>query len=282
MNNFLKNKIIAIFILSVFISLPLSADEKPQFNLWGSGEVFKLDAKTDFSLIGAGSLLYGTELILSKGLKLNQNLYEDTRPFPNMDGVNTFDRFFAQPYNHTMDKVCDVFLASSFLLPLALGVTPNSEWFTILTMYGETMLLSQGIKETVKLCVYRPRPYMYFDGFPEKDVYKDHDWANSFLSGHTTMSFAAASFTSYTFCKYFPDSPWKYVVTGGSFAFATTIGVMRIMAGCHFPTDVLCGAVLGTSIGFLVPWLHTFNLGKEENAPKLAVAPNGVMVTLKF
>ena len=255
-------------ILSGLISLPVSGAE------------FKLNPVTDGVLLGTGSAIYGTQLVLSKGLKLNQNLYQGE--ICNLENVNGFDAKLAHPYNHTVDKISDGLLISSFALPLTLAGADNSEWLKCFTMYAETMLLAQGIKESIKLAVYRPRPYMYFEGWPEKDVLEEHDWANSFVSGHSTMSFAAATFTSYVFWNYFPDSPWRFAVAAGSYGLCCTVAGMRIAAGCHFPTDVLCGAVLGTSMGFLVPWLHTLDFGKDEKAPKLAVVPNGVMVTMKF
>ena len=37
---------------------------------------------------------------------------------------------------------------------------------------------------------------------------------------------------------------------------ATTIGVVRVASGSHFPSDVLVGAAAGVGFGLLVPWLH--------------------------
>jgi len=275
----IKKIVCSFVLLCTVLSLPVFGSEKSDFNLWGSGEVFKLDPLTDGLLLGTGTAVYGTQLLLSKGLKVNQNIYQGESY--NLNDVNAFDARLAHGYNKTIDKVSDVFLVSSFALPFALAGTGSSEWMTIFTMYAETMLISQGIKESIKLGVFRPRPYMYFDGAPYKDVYEDHDWANSFLSGHSTMSFAAATFTSYTFCKYFPDSPWKYVVASGSYALASSIAVMRIMGGCHFTTDVICGAVLGTTIGFLVPWLHTLNVGKDDKT-QISLLTNGILITTRL
>ena len=84
------------------------------------------------------------------------------------------------------------------------------------------------------------------------------DWDDSFVSGHTTMSFAAAAFTTFMFCQYFPDSPWKIPVITASFTAAAVTGGLRIASGNHFVTDVLAGAGLGSVIGFLVPWINSF------------------------
>ena len=164
--------------------------------------------------------------------------------------------------------------------PAVLLATDKDEWFTIGTMYAETLLIANGIKELTKLCVTRARPYMYYDPstYPEDDL-EDGDFANSFPSGHSTMAFAGATFASYTFSKYFPDSPYRYAVTGGSYALALATAALRIKSGNHFMTDVLSGAVIGSATGFLVPWLHTFN---TKNNLNVGLTGNGVFVKVKW
>jgi membrane-associated phospholipid phosphatase len=46
------------------------------------------------------------------------------------------------------------------------------------------------------------------------------------------------------------------VVLGSSLSAATVVGLLKIHAGYHYPTDIAAGAVVGTSIGVLVPMLH--------------------------
>lgn len=278
----MKHKHIAAVFLFIFLCVSISAESinsENKFNLFGKGNTFRLDPVTDGVLLGSGALIYGTELILDKGLKLGENIYNGENF--SLDNVNSFDRFLARPYSKNIDKVADGLLISSFVLPAFLFTTDNSEWFTWCTMYAETMLLAQGIKESIKLAVYRPRPYMYFKGFPEKDVYKENDFANSFVSGHATMSFAAATFTGYTFSKYFPHNPWRFAVWGVSYGIAGLVVSLRIAGGNHFLSDVLSGAALGTACGLLVPWLHTLKVGKNDNI-QLALIPEGFMVTVKI
>lgn len=246
----MKKRFLSVLTLIAFLSVGKLSAQNVQ-------DVFRLSPVTEPVLLGSGSLIYGTELLMEKVFDFNQKPYENQ--FMDLQKVNAFDRAMAHQYNRTLDKTSDVFLVGSFFLPLSLGAANPDQWLTCATMYAETMLLAQGIKETIKLFVNRPRPYMYFEGFPEKDVFEENDWANSFLSGHSTMSFAAATFTTYTFCKYFPDSPWRFVVAAGSYLLSTGVAVMRVFAGCHFVTDVVCGALLGTLIGFLVPFLHTLD-----------------------
>lgn len=171
--------------------------------------------------------------------------------------VNRFDRLFAQGYNKNLDTAGTITATISFLTPAALLVAPTEDYWKIGLGYAETMILAYGAKELTKHFVDRPRPYMYFDGVPQKEI-EAGDWDDSFVSGHTTMSFAAAAFTTFMFCQYFPDSPWKISVITASFTAAAVTGGLRIASGNHFVTDVLAGAGLGSVIGFLVPWINSF------------------------
>ncbi|MBR4321786.1 phosphatase PAP2 family protein, partial [Treponema sp.] len=228
--------------------------------------------------LGTGLLLSGGDLILDNALKLNRQEYKGE--FYDKDDVNSFDRFFMQSYSKKLDLAGDLLLVTSMATPALLATTEKEEWLTCGVMYAETLLIANGIKEITKLCVNRARPYMYYDSetFPESDI-EDGDWANSFPSGHCAMAFAGATFTSYTFCKYFPDSPWRFPVVASSFAMAAGTAALRIASGNHFMTDVLTGAAIGSAVGFLVPWLHTFNTKNDLN---LALRADGVSIALRF
>ena len=276
-------KIFSLFLL-LLLSLPSFSQEDrgssgaSSFNFWGSGKVFALNPLTDSALLGTGLLLSGGDLILDNALKLNRQEYKGE--FYDKDDVNSFDRFFMQSYSKKLDLAGDLLLVATMATPAVLATTQKEEWLTCGVMYAETLLIANGIKEITKLCVNRARPYMYYDSetFPESDI-EDGDWANSFPSGHCAMAFAGATFTSYTFCKYFPDSPWRFPVVASSFAMAAGTAALRIASGNHFMTDVLTGAAIGSAVGFLVPWLHTFNTKNDLN---LALRADGVSIALRF
>ena len=154
-------------------------------------------------------------------------------------------------------------------------------------MYAETMLFAYGFKELAKAVFDRPRPYMYFDDFPIEEIQKG-DWNSSFFSGHTTLSFAAATFTTYVFCKYKPESKWKIPVIATSYTLAAATAAMRILSGNHFLTDVAIGAVVGSITGLLIPFWHYVNpenpmgvIGDTDSA-YLSVAPTALCFTVKL
>ena len=239
---------------------------------------FEISPVKDGIIFGSGILLSGGDLILDNALKVNRQEY--TGKIYKKSDLNSFDRFFMHSYSESRDNVADFLLAATIASPAVLAMTDKEEWFSCALMYAETLLIANGIKELTKLAVNRTRPYMYYDAdtFPEKDV-DDGDWANSFPSGHSTMAFSAATFTSYTFCKYFPDSNLRIPVVAGSYAMACGVAALRLSSGNHFMTDVLTGAAIGSAVGFLVPWLHAFNAKNDLN---VALRADGISVAVSF
>lgn len=185
------------------------------------------------------------------------------------DEVNSFDRAISQflcpdGFNKPLHKVADFSAGFQLLTPFFVfgaeaifSNLPPMELVTIGTMYVEAFTLSYGLKNIIKMSVARTRPYMYYDNTNGADV-ESNDWHYSFPSGHTTNAFLGAGFTTYVFSKYYPDSVWKIPVIAATYTIATATGVLRIMSGNHFATDVLAGAALGTICGYGVPMLHAF------------------------
>lgn len=278
----MKRTFLFILILATTLSILPAQNDRPAW--LGSGEIFKLEPFTDGILFGTGLALNGTYLLCDKVLKTKDIAFDGN--ILDKSTVNGFDRPLMNAYSKTLDTTGDIFLLGALASPVLFAAAPNTEWFTIAAMYTETALIANGIKDITKLIVDRPRPYMYFDGYPQKEI-EERDWCKSFPSGHTTMAFTAAAFNTYVFSKYFPDSPWRFVVAGGSYAIAVTTAALRLASGNHFATDVLTGAAIGTLCGFLVPYLHTLNTGKADKQDQTQtlsaqVVPNGFYVTLTF
>ncbi len=102
----------------------------------------------------------------------------------------------------------------------------------------------------LKPLIDRPRPWVYalehFGREIEILIQKPHD--ASFPSGHTSVSFAAATALFMRNKKY------------GSFALAlaTLIGFSRLYFYIHYPTDVFGGLILGVAYGIGAYFLTNF------------------------
>ena len=269
--SFKIKKILCIFFL-ILLVFPLFAEE-PE-----NKKIFALDPLTDGLLLGAGVLLTGGELLLYDVMEINRRKYEE-KSYSKSD-VNAFDRKLIRPYSKIHGDASDFLIMASLVTPVALLSTDKNDWFTNGVMYLETILIANGLKETLKVAINRPRPYIYSgsDDLPESDL-NDGGWAKSFPSGHTTLAFASATFLTYTFCRYFRNSPWRIPVSIGSYALAAGVAVLRVSSGKHFLSDVLVGAAIGSAVGFLVPFFHTLN---TKNDMSVAMTGNGLSFTVKF
>lgn len=276
----MKKRLIVLVSFFALMFSSIGAEEK--FSLLGSKDVFSLNPVTDSLLLGAGISLCSTDIVLDKVVHLNQTDFFGAFTL-SVENVNAFDRFFMKDYSKSLDYLSTGLEALSVLTPLVLLGTSKSEWFTIGAMYSETILFAYGFKELGKLLVNRARPYSYFWGTYPLSKLTEGDWNDSFFSGHSTLSFAAATFTSYAFCKYFPDSKWKIPVVVLSYTLASATSVLRVMSGNHFATDVIVGAAIGTATGFLVPFLHTLGLNGNINSKVSAsIMPTGVNFEIKL
>lgn len=113
--------------------------------------------------------------------------------------------------------------------------------------FGVTMLGDH----VPKLLVARLRPYALYDTAPS-DSAGDR---LSFWSGHTAVTFAAASAAG-TVARLRGYEHWRWIM-GVGFAGAAATGWFRVAGDRHWLSDVVAGAAWGTAVGVAVPLLHT-------------------------
>lgn len=116
----------------------------------------------------------------------------------------------------------------------------------------------------VRYGIRRPRPTQY-EGAADVDM-SDQERHLSFPSGHATSVGAIATAYATTFWLRHPESPWRWVVAGGSVVAAGVANYGRVGAGRHFPSDILAGQIIGTAFGILVPLAHRADLSVNVSA----------------
>ena len=175
-------------------------------------------------------------------------------PPPGLLGI---DRGSVGNYSHPAYALANVAVLSLVLAPLVLDAADSRfhGWAPDAFVMLETILLTQGVTQITKSAVRRPAPLVYNRNAPRQDL-ESADASRSFFSGHTATSFAAATAYGVTFWKRHPESPWRFVVLGAGEALALGVGLLKIKAGYHYPTDVAAGALVGSAMGLMVPMLH--------------------------
>jgi len=103
------------------------------------------------------------------------------------------------------------------------------------------VILARGIvTEVIRFFYHSVRPFAFYNFTP---LISESGW--SFPSGHMTWFFALSLAVWYANHKW---GTWFLVLS-------TLIGIARIFAGVHWPTDIIGGAVIGLLAAWSVHWL---------------------------
>jgi membrane-associated phospholipid phosphatase len=176
----------------------------------------------------------------------------------NAADINPFDRNAVRVYSPTLRTASDVMVLSLVGLPVVLDLIDSGGdgWLEDMVVYGQALLVAQGLTQIAKKSVRRPAPFVYNPRVP-MDVRSDSpDAPGSFWSGHASTAFSAAAAYTTTYWLRHPGSEWRWLVLATSAAAATGVGLIKIHAGYHYPTDIIAGAGAGIASGMLVPLLH--------------------------
>lgn len=185
-------------------------------------------------------------------------------------GVNRFDRSALRQdiaKRENAANISDAILFGAGAAPLLLYLDKDirQSWFDIGMMYAEAQIINFNMYGWSPLgpnFVERYRPAVYYTALPlEERNYSN--LRNSFFSGHTSSTATATFFMAKVYNDYHPDLEGKkYMIYGLAAIPPTMIGIYRIKALRHFPSDVIVGGLVGAGIGILVPELHRRWQGK--------------------
>ncbi len=111
---------------------------------------------------------------------------------------------------------------------------------------AEAVAWAAAATEWGKALIGRKRPVLYTDAAPDEASNIRNQ--RSMPSGHTSVAFAlATSYILYTWDR--RDNKTPALLAGAA---AVSVGVLRVVAARHFPSDVLVGAAVGTLSGIVV------------------------------
>ena len=238
---------------------------------------YEVSWKKESFYFGTGAALYATAGILES--KINPLTTSDILAL-DRSCINSFDRGATFNFSSNADRNSDYVKFSSHALPF-LFLThrkTRNDVKKIITLYGETLLITGGLTSLTKRIFLRPRPFVFNESVPFSDK-QTNSARYSFFSGHTSISAANSIFAAKVFSDYFPDSKWKPLVWSVAVLVPVSTGYFRVKAGKHFPTDVITGAAIGGAIGYLVPHLH-----KKKSRKNLKITPtfSGAHISLTF
>ncbi len=209
----------------------------------------ELDLWLDGGLTAGGVALISGAAAVRRG---QEPLTKEKIAMLDRSNINGFDRSATTHWSPTARDASNGLVLTLMAAPLVLAIaTPGSrQSWTVAAMYGEVLLLGNGLGELLNGVTNRTRPFVYNDDLdiPEEARF-EVEARRAFPSGHTTNAFAAAVFLSSVYAKLHPGSSARTWIWAGSLTLAATTGYMRYKGGKHFPTDIISGAIIGSLLG---------------------------------
>ena len=98
------------------------------------------------------------------------------------------------------------------------------------------------------VAVYQPMKHIFLRARPDKALHLVEQGGYSFPSGHSVTSVIVYGLLIYLIRKHCKNDTVKNILTIVCAIFTMFIGPSRIYVGVHWPTDVLCGWLIGLSI----------------------------------
>lgn len=128
---------------------------------------------------------------------------------------------------------------------------------------GVALIGNTAITMLAKNAIQRQRPFVTY---ADKIMLQGHTSPTdySFPSGHTSTAFSVATSVSLAYPKWYVIAP--------SFAFASATAYSRMYRGAHYPSDVLCGIIVGTGSAYLTHKLQKMMYGKRMQRQARAFA----------
>ncbi|MDB5050459.1 MAG: phosphoesterase PA-phosphatase [Fibrobacteres bacterium] len=173
-----------------------------------------------------------------------------------------FDRWAIGFNSPTLSALSSGLAWSQFLIPVAVNAWDTyrgqQPWYGALTdavILEEALMLSNSLSSYAKSFPLHSTPVTYDPRVSESEKRTPQN-VSSFFSNHTATAFTTAVFTGYTFQLRHPGSPLVPWIWGTGLTMATGVGALRIMAGKHFPSDVVAGAAVGALSGYFMPRMH--------------------------
>ncbi len=128
------------------------------------------------------------------------------------------------------------------------------------------LMVDVALTATAKFNVARRRPAFYYGRQADTEYASSTTEQNvSFFSGDTSVAFSlAAASSTVAFLRGYEYAP--YLAVGSGLA-ASTVGVLRVSANVHWPSDVLTGAFVGTAVGIGLPLLLHPRVHPADSSP---------------
>lgn len=205
--------------------------------------IYRISPWVDGAVSGAASLAIAVPYALSS------KLIKPRCPCDPAE-VNAFDRGTIGNHSDFADALSTATVAAAIAGPVlyeALDLGLSKTLAEDMVVLAEALAVNGALLTLAKYTFQRPIPRVYAEPPGTAANYR------SFYSGHTSTVFAALAVEAQSIAARHGGGPWLWA---GVIAIAGSVALERVLAGYHFPTDVIVGALIGTGTGLAVTWLH--------------------------
>lgn len=190
----------------------------------------------------------------------------------------------------------DVLLSLSISGPILVDSLTVAYWYRgspdvaweIALIDVETMLATAAVQGIFSTFTARERPYGRVCGAEipnDNNACDSYDRYRSFFSGHTSLAFASASLvcSHHLRLELFDSRAADITSCVTSYTAAAATGTLRILGDRHYASDVLAGAVIGTTMGLAVPYFMHYRVRAPalvKDGVRVGVVPNGAGMSI--
>lgn len=194
---------------------------------------------------------YGMERISAENMKPSSELLMWDRPFA---GRYSEWATNVSHYSAVLAVAPFVFAGYSWYK----GDVVSRDFWSFSLMLVEAFALQNALNQIVRSSQLWPRPYIYSKhGKGETKAKEARGEAyGSFYSGHASAAWTVAVFMGEWFSEVYPNSRYKTLVWASSFSAAALVGALRVVAGKHYPTDVVVGSLVGAGVSLGIIKIH--------------------------
>jgi len=158
---------------------------------------------------------------------------------PNKYSISGLDQWHYTEADKPIQLASDITFFGTLGAVGALGLIHWEDGYA--NALAQNLWITANLTQSVKLLAQRQRPA----SFGSNDDYR------SFFSGHSSITATAA--TTALWYAYHVKNPNKWAKPLGwtSVGLSLTTGILRIISGKHYPSDVITGFAVGTGVALL-------------------------------
>tara|TARA_B110000483_G_C18189068_1_gene540203 strand:+ start:2033 stop:2809 length:777 start_codon:yes stop_codon:yes gene_type:complete len=187
-----------------------------------------------------------------------------------------WDQNFHSQYNQGYETASNTvpWLNVVFLVPSV----RDERVFEDIMLYAEAVSWSAAVNMSVRAIKLWPRPLVHND---QSGPHKGEAYG-SFYSGHASNSFAFATAFVHRQYHVHPHSKSNIWWASGAYLIASLTSSTRVLSGKHYPTDVIVGALMGSSISYLLMEYRSIDDQKKSQIGPVMMSPKFIQMSFSF